>query len=108
MDWPRGGLRTDDVRMENRRTSQETSPQAAAEHLALEALGPYDAAEIQLPPPPRPALPQEEQEDGRLLRLSLLPLAAWCLGVLLDLPSDEMLCAVMVAALVAGAVALRR
>ncbi|MDB5378348.1 MAG: hypothetical protein JWR00_2794 [Rubritepida sp.] len=79
----------------------------AAEHMALEALGPYDAEPIQLPPPRR-VLPREEQEDGRLLRLSLLPLASWCVGVLFDLPADEMLCAVMVAGLVAGAIALRR
>jgi hypothetical protein len=98
--------------MEHRTTSQQVSPQRrpnliAAEHMALEALGPYDAERAPLPPA-RPVLPREEQEDGRLLRLSLLPLATWCVGVLLDLPIDEMLCAVMVAGLVAGAIALRR
>lgn len=97
--------------MEHRITSQQVSPQRrpnliAAEHMALEALGPYDTGRAL--PPARPVLPREEQEDGRLLRLSLLPLAAWCVGVLLDLPVDEMLCAVMVAGLVAGAITLRR
>lgn len=101
--------------MENRTTSPETMRPAperrpnliAAEHMALDALGPYDAEPIRLPPP-KPARPREEQEDGRLLRLALLPLASWCVGVLLDLQADEMLCAVMVAGLVAGALALRR
>ncbi|TCH96030.1 hypothetical protein EJV46_22410 [Roseococcus sp. SYP-B2431] len=79
----------------------------AAEQMALEALGPYDAEPVRRPEP-RPVLPREEQEDGRLIRLALLPLASWCLAVLLDLPTDEMLCAVLVAGLVAGALALRR
>lgn len=101
--------------MEHRTTSPQTlrrEPERrpsliAAEHMALDALGPYDAEPIRLPPP-KPVLPREEQEDGRLLRLALLPLAAWCVGVLADLSSEEMLCAVMVAGLVAGALALRR
>ena len=80
---------------------------AAAEHTALNALGPYDAEPVR-PPPRRPAPSREEQEDGRLLRLALLPLAGWCLSVLLDLPTDEMFCAVLVSGLVAGALALRR
>jgi len=79
----------------------------AAERLALDALGAYDARPLR-PPPARPVLSEEEQEDGRLLRLALLPLAGWCVGVLLDLPAEEILYAVAGAGLVAGALALRR
>lgn len=101
--------------MEQRTTSQDIRRPAierrpsliAAEHMALDALGPYDAEPIRMPPP-RPAPSREEQEDGKLLRLALLPLAAWCASVLLNLAAEEMLCAVMVAGLVAGALALRR
>lgn len=93
---------------ETRRPAKERRPSLiAAEHMALEALGPYDPEPSRLPPR-RPAPSREEQEDGRLLRLALLPLASWCLGVLLDLAAGEMLCAVIVAALAAGALALRR
>lgn len=99
--------------MEQRTTSQEIQrPPAerrpnliAAEHMALHALGPYDAEPVRSP---LPGPSREEREDGRLLRLALLPLASWCVAVLLDLPAAEMLCAVIVAGLVAGALALRR
>ncbi|WP_421989450.1 hypothetical protein [Roseococcus sp.] len=78
---------------------------STAEHIALQALGPYDAEP--LAPPPR-ARRRPRLEEGRLIRLALLPLAGWCLGVLFDLSVEEILCAVLVATLVAATIALRR
>lgn len=102
--------------MENRIPPTETATSGtqrcpslmAAEHMALESLGPYDAEPIRPPMPKHAPAGEEPEEDGRLLRLALLPLASWCLGVLADLSAEEMLYAVMVGGLVAGALALRR
>lgn len=75
----------------------------AAERLALESLDAYDAAP--LPPAPARARFPVERDEGRLLRLGLLPLAAWCGSVLLDLSAIGIVGAVLAAVLVAGAIA---
>ncbi|MBS7813196.1 hypothetical protein [Roseococcus pinisoli] len=79
----------------------------AAEQMAPGGLGPYD-----MRPAWRGAAPtriaEDEPEDGRLLRIALLPLASWCVGAFLDLPMGQMLGLFLASAAAAGAMAFRR
>ena len=103
------GLRTDGPRMEKYSKPERRPSLIAAEHMALNALGAYDAEPVELPPEKSRPL-RAHREEFRLLRLALLPLAGWAGGVLLGLPAEETLYAVLVAGFLAIALgfALRR
>ncbi len=78
----------------------------AAEQMAPGGLGPYDMQPVSRGM--APVRQEGEAEEGRLLRLALLPLASWFAGALLDLPMGQMLGLFLGATALAGALAFRR